>query len=98
MLVVMEGKSESLPASRKVFEAISVDETLVLSVWDDSQITGPAPEGVEILGLLTVYDAKSGSYYHRERVRISQSTRAGNEPSDAEKGEWLRAFSLFTND
>ena len=93
----MGNENRPLPESRKLFDATSPDGSLRLTVWDDSQIHDFNLEGVEILGLLTVSDTTSGNIYHQERVRLSGSTIAGEQPSDDEKQRWANIFSLFAD-
>ncbi|HEX5394922.1 MAG TPA: hypothetical protein VFW52_01030 [Candidatus Saccharimonadales bacterium] len=91
----MEILPETLPESRKVFEAVSNDGALVLSVWDDSRLIRQPAELNIPPGILTIYNSMSRSYYCRERVELSESAIAGSGPTDDEKNIWAKKLSDF---
>jgi hypothetical protein len=89
----MENKPESIAESRKIYEAESPDGSLKLSIWDDSQLVERYQSDEEYHGLLTIYSATTGTYFHRARVRLSEAVMSGSEPTDDDKSPWLEILS-----
>ncbi len=94
----MESDYESLPESRLIFQAISVDGSLTLTVWRDAEPVDERMQELGGMGTLTVQGSRTSTVYHRERLALSREAILGQGPTDEEFERWSNIFSRILNE
>jgi hypothetical protein len=86
-----------LPENDVVFQDISTDGLLTITVWRDSEPETGLMRELGGMGTVRVYDSHSGELYHEERMVLSPSSIFGPGPTGEEAERWSNIVSMFTD-
>jgi hypothetical protein len=92
--------TEKLPGSRLIFSDTTKDGLLTMTVWLDpaAQTDLMRENGIEAMGILTVYYNKSLLLAHEERVPLSESAVYGSGPTEQDTQIWDQVIERFYTD